>query len=91
MKYDMQVDILKDSVFGKIALNKMGSVPEGFRLYEAGWLEDDLIVLPVIKVSGAEFRLAKTGINKGKMTVMVPGTKVSVYVTAEELRAEESY
>lgn len=90
MKYDMQEDILGASIFGKIALTKIGTVSPRFRLYEVGWVDcGDVVSVGglVMKVTGAEFRIAKTGINKGLMTVMIEGTRISVYVTKEEIQA----
>lgn len=85
MSSDMTIDVFADTVYVMIAvekLNKLSSLPENFRLYECGWLDD---TRQVMRVTGAEFRAAKTGKNKGKLSVMVPRTKQTAYVTAEEI------
>lgn len=39
-----------------------------------------------MKVTGAEFREAKTGPNKGMRSVLVKGTKRTAFVTVDEMR-----
>jgi len=73
--------------YGKAALKKMGAVPDNFRLYEAGFLEERPEEFDTMKVLGAEFRLAKSGPNKGKLAVMVSGTIRTAYVTKAEIQA----
>ena len=85
---DMEEDIFADQPYGKVALQKMsksGPVPEGFRLFCAGWLGDKPEEWEVMKVTGAEFRRAKSGPNKGKLCVMVQKTTRTVYVTKTEM------
>lgn len=72
---------------GKAALKKFGNVPENFRIYSAGWLGNNPRDWTVMEVCGAEFRAAKTGKNKGKLSVMMVETKRKVYVTADEIKA----
>jgi len=88
MAADMTTDIFATYTYGKIALNKIaklpGGIPENFRLYEAGWLGDSR---QVMRVTGAQFRKAKSGPFKGRLSVMVPKTKQAAYVTAEEIEA----
>jgi hypothetical protein len=87
MSSDMTTDIFANTTYGLIALEKLGVVPDNFRLYEAGWLGDGG-ERKVMRVTGAEFRKAKSGPNKGKLSVMIPKTKQSAYVTAEEMGGE---
>jgi len=82
---DMQDDIFARTAFGQAALKKLGSLPAGFRLFSAGWLGDDLRQATVMKVSGAEFRAAKTGPNKGKLSIRLAGTTRTAYVTKPEM------
>lgn len=82
MPADMTKDHFAETVFGKLALIKMGEVPENFRLYEAGWIDDERTLM---FVKGCEFRYAKSGINKGKLSIAVEGTERKVYVTSEEM------
>ena len=78
----MEIDIFAKQIFGKLALKKLGSVGENFRLYSAGWLDDQRTVM---KVSGAVFRVAKAGKNRGKLSIMVKGTEQTAYITADEM------
>lgn len=64
----------------------MAPTPENFRLYAAEWLGEKPKDWDVMKVTGAEFRVAKSGPNKGKLSVMVEGTKRTAHVTREEMR-----
>lgn len=84
---DMGHDVFAEQSFGKVALQKMAPVPENFRLYCAGWLGDKPESWDVMEVTGAEFRIAKRGPNKGKLSILVPGTKRTVYVTRAEMKA----
>lgn len=82
-------DIFASQVFGKIALEKLAPLPPNFMLYVAGWLGDGTR-REVMEVSGAVFREAKSGARKGKLCIMVPGTKRTTYVTAAEMDAAEN-
>ena len=84
---DMEKDVFAEQPYGKAALQKLAPVQENFRLYFAGWLGDDTRDMSVMEVRGAEFRAAKSGRNKGKLSIMVPGTKRTVYVTKSEMTA----
>lgn len=83
---DMSARHFEEQPFGKIALQKLGDVPENFRLYHAAWLGSDPRSSDAMRVTGAEFRVAKRGPEKGLLSVMVPNTKRTVYVTAAEMR-----
>ena len=82
---DMNTDIFADTAYGKAAIKKLGHVNENFRLYEAGWLGENPKEWDVMKVVGCEFRVAKSGKNKGKLIIPVDGTKRTVYVTKKEM------
>jgi len=87
MPADMNVDIFSQEPVGKAALKKLGDVPESFRLFAVegvGNMPDNMIGA---QVTGAEFRAAMSGPNKGKMTVEVKGTRRSVFVSTEEVKA----
>lgn len=86
---NMEVDMFAENSFGKAALKKMGELPENFRLYEAGYVEDHPKDFRVMKVKGCEFRRAKTGKNKGKLSIKIPGTERSACVTPEECKEFE--
>ncbi len=80
----MSTDVFSQTSYGKVALTKMGEVPEDFRLYECGWMDTERSVMEVI---GAEFRKAKSGKNKGKVSILIKGTEQRVLVTAKEMEA----
>lgn len=82
---DMQEDIIASFDYGKAALKKLAPVPENFRLYLLEWLGERPGERTILKITGAEFRKAKTGKNKGKLTVMVENSKRTVYLTKEEI------
>lgn len=88
MPVDMQDDIFGRQPYGKAALKKMGSVPANFRIYRAGWV-GDLKTTDTMEVIGAEFREAKSGPNKGKLSILVPGTRRTVYVNKSEFAAAQ--
>lgn len=85
---DISKDIFADQPYGKIALRKINPSSPNFRLYCAGWIETGgpPETWEVMEVSGAEFREAKRGPNKGKLTIMVPNTKRTVHVHISEIR-----
>ena len=85
---DMSERIIEKQPFGKIALQKLGDVPENFRLFDAAW-GDNPRNRDTIRVTGAEFRVAKSGPEKGLLSVMVPNTMRTAYVTAAEMRQVE--
>ncbi len=85
MNFDMEKDIFAEQPYGKLALKKLAPVPANFRLYEAGWLGKRHEDWNVMEVTGAEFRVAKTGPNKGKLSIKVKGTQRSTHVTREEI------
>lgn len=76
-------DLLASTSFGKAALQKLGAVPENFRLYSAGWIGKRPEDWKVMRVSGRVFRASKDG----KLDIPVPGTIQSVIVTRDEMRA----
>jgi hypothetical protein len=86
---DMQIDIFAEQSYGKAALKKLAPVPENFRLYAAGWLGKKPEDWKTMKVTGAEFRAAKTGKNAGKLSILVKGSGRSVIVTKDEMCAFE--
>ncbi|MBN3761103.1 hypothetical protein [Burkholderia sp. Ac-20365] len=88
---DMQRDIFAEMPFGQIALAKLQPSNPNFRLYSAGWLETGgpPETWDEMAVTGAEFREAKSGPNKGKLSVMVPNTKRTVHVHRSEMAAAE--
>jgi hypothetical protein len=87
---DMTVDIFATERFGQVALRKLAPVSETFRLFSAGWLGTKPKDWKTMRVTGADFRVAKSGPNKGQLSIMVKGTQRSAYVTKEELKAQDA-
>lgn len=88
----MTNDIYGSLPFGQAALKKM-IVPNGnFRIYVAELLDpNNPRRSRRMKVSGAVFREAKRGPNKGKLVMMVPGSIQTAIVTAAEIMEETFY
>lgn len=82
MKGDMTVGFFEQTDYGKIALDKMAPVPENFRLHKVG---HSRAPHESMEVTGAEFRHAKSGVNKGKLCIIIAGTKKTTYVTSKEI------
>ncbi len=78
---DMEHDIFAEHPAGKVALAKMAPVSADFRLFECGIADS----AGTIMYSGAEFRRALKGPNKGKLSIIVPGTTKTVYVARSEI------
>lgn len=87
---DMTEDIFAKELYGRIALKKLKPVPENFRFYCVEWMGSKPGDREIIKIDGAEFRAAKSGPNKGKLCIMVKGTKRTAYLTARELGEADS-
>lgn len=75
---------IPDTPVDKRALEKMGPQPENFYLYCWEWMEKRP-PFRNFRITGAVFREAKRGPNKGKLCVKVPGTDRAVYFTEQEL------
>lgn len=84
---DMEHDCFAEQPYGQLALQKMAPTPADFRLYCAEWLGDKQNGRQVLKMTGGEFRRAKSGKNKGKLSILVKGTDKTVFLTSEEIQA----
>lgn len=82
---DMRTDLFAEYTFGKIALKKIASTEPNFRLFLAGWI-GKCNQREVMEVRGAIFREAQRGQNKGQLSIMVPKTSRTVYITADEMQ-----
>ncbi len=87
MSQDMEKDIFAEQQYGQLALKKLAPVSDNFRLISAGWLGQKPEDWEVMKVTGAEFRVAKAGPHKGKLSIMVKGTQRSAHVTRKDIVA----
>lgn len=87
MAADMREGIYEKMDFGQLALKKLGDVPANFRLYVAGIKPDPPKEWTHMEVTGAEFREPKSGPNKGKLCIIVPGSIRSTKLMRDELDA----
>ena len=87
---DMTRGIFEQEDYGKLALEKIRPQSPNFRLYCVGWIENGgpPETWEILEVTGAEFREAKTGRNKGKLTVLVKGTKRIAHIHRNELKKQ---
>lgn len=78
-------------IYGQVALQKIAPTDPNFILYEVGWLETGAhpSTWDVMEVKGAIFREATRGPRKGKLCIVVPGSKRTAYVTRAEMKAFE--
>lgn len=83
---DQRIDVFAEYSYGKIALQKMASPEPNFRLYYAGWM-GKTNERNVMKVTGAVFREPTRGPKKGQLSILVPKTQRTAYVTSEEMAA----
>lgn len=83
----MDQKIYENFVFGKLAMKMLGPVPENFRLFEAGMHPQPPEEWASMKVTGAEFKAAKSGPNKGKLVEIIAGTERTVYVPRADIQA----
>lgn len=81
-------DMMKSYPPSLAAIKKLDVVPENFAFYEFGWLGDKPEEWTVMEVKGAVFRAAKSGKNKGELSIKVPDTDRTIYVTAQEIEIE---
>lgn len=86
---DLRDFFFKDTPFVNIALKKLSPVADNFRFFRSKWLGDKPEEWEVMEVTGAEFREAKSGRNKGKLSIMVSGTTRTAYVTVKEMEELE--
>jgi hypothetical protein len=86
---DMRKDLFAQYPFGQIALTKIGSADPNFRLFCAGWMGNGNR-REVMQIQGAVFRESTRGTTKGQLSIMVPGTRQSAFVTAAEMAAHEA-
>lgn len=70
------------------AAKKLGGVAKDFAFFVFEWLGDKPEEWTVMKCTGAVLREAKSGPQKGKKVIEVPGTKRVAYVTESEINAE---
>lgn len=91
IKAQTHKNVMQKQPYAQIALKRMGAVPENFLVYRAEWLgtEKDPKDWVEMKVTGAQFREAKRGPNKGELCIKVPHTDRVAYVTEAEMKSFE--
>jgi hypothetical protein len=88
MSMDMVFDMMNTYAPSIAATKKSLGVPEGFVWYEFEWLGEG--AGSVMKVTGGQTRLAKTGKNKGKPILPDGCYKKTVYITPEDILVVEA-
>ena len=68
---DMTERVFENQPFGNIAMQKIGDVDCNFRLFSASWLGNNPRESSIMRVTGAIFRRAKSGPNKGVLSIKV--------------------
>ncbi len=68
-------DVMGQTSYGKAAMKKFGAVPEGFQIFEAGWIGAKPKDWTRMRVKGAQFRGSRR----------IPGTTMTTIVTSEEM------
>ncbi|MBR8460759.1 hypothetical protein KDW07_26830 [Burkholderia dolosa] len=83
---DMRDGIFEKEWYAAIAREKIKPNSPNFRIFCVGWLETGgpPETWDTLEVIGAEFREAKSGHHKGKLTIRVPGTTRTAYVHKSE-------
>lgn len=91
IKAQKNKDMMQEQPYAQIALKRMGAIPKNFLVYRAEWLgaEKDPKDWVEMKVTGAQFREAKRGPNKGELCIKVPHTDRVAYVTEAEIKIFE--
>lgn len=84
----MEDDIFADTSYGQAALAKIKPTDPNFRLYCCGFVGNSN---DTMECTGAVFRAAKSGPNKGLLRVMVPGTRRTAYVTLDSIELAAKY
>ena len=86
MGIEMAFDMMNDYPPSLAGIKKMREVPDGFCFYAFAWLGDNPEDFDVMRLTGAVYREAKSGPNKGKRTIQVPNSVRNIYVTAQEIK-----
>jgi len=68
-------DVMSATAYGKAALKKFGSVPEGFEIFSAGWIGEKPGDWKTMQVTGAQFKGEKR----------IPNTTMTTIVTVAEI------
>lgn len=66
------------------ASNKLGEVPEDFAWFMFEWV-GDLKRTDTMKVTGQVYRESTRGKNKGKRSIPVKGSKITIYINSAEI------
>lgn len=78
-------DMMKTYPPSIAAAKKMKAMPENFAFYKFAWM-GDYLETDIMEVTGCVFREAKSGKHKGQRSVIVKGTRRTVYITSAEMK-----
>lgn len=85
MSAELCFEMMKDYPPSLAASKKLdNALPEGFAWYEFEWV-GDFIKTDTMKVTGQVFREATRGKNKGKRSIPVKGSRISIYINSAEI------
>lgn len=83
-------DAFGGSAIERAMINKIGKMPDNFRVFCAGWIGKTPADWKTMSITGGLFEPISRGKNKGRMLKQVSGTKRTVVVTREEIQAAQA-
>ena len=83
----MSLGHINEMAYVKAAVKKLGDVPENFFIYRLAWIGTGKAA--VMQLTGAVFREAKKGKNKGEMCIVIKGSEKVTHMTHEEIDKAE--
>ena len=84
----MERKIYEQFVFGRLALEQLGTVKPNFRLYEARMVPQQPSEWTAMVVTGAEFSEKKSGPDRKTHYELIPGTERTVRVSRKDIEAK---
>jgi hypothetical protein len=88
MSAKLAFEMMKDYPPSIAATKKVSNgLPAGFVWYAFEWLGDNPKDWEIMKVTGSETRISKSGKNKGEPIIVRGATKKTVYLTRAEITA----
>lgn len=84
MSVELCFEMMKDYPPSIAASKKLGEVPEDFAWFEFEWV-GEFKTTDTMKVTGAQFRVAKSGKNKGKRSIMIREGMREIYINSSEI------
>lgn len=84
---EMSLTHINEMAYVKAAVKKLGDVPENFFIYKLAWMGFGEAAF--MQLTGAVFREAKKGKNKGEMCIAIKGSEKVTHMTHEEIDIAE--